>query len=316
VVKLFISDRTNLNEQMLRNEFEIVNSTKEADVVISQSTLADDFDGNFSKVIYIAVEPPLSEHRHFCYDNFDKFPLVVTHNPTKPNQIPFTETDEPQYYPTRADPSSIPQYTREDTTIKNRGVFYAGMIGPYEHVDCSPYGGVNLTKLRRELGEYLKKSFPASKIIGIGWNGQSSKVSDWRLDKSNQIKDSNCDFVLALENTMYPNYLYEKIWDGFASDRCVLYLGDPRVCEHIPISAFIDLRKYFNPTTGEFDFIGLDERLSSISQEEYDKILFHARAFRQTARGRHSELQYKLTKRIIDYIISNSERFIKGSVLE
>jgi len=303
-MKLYIPNRTNLNEEILREEFEIVNSTKEADVVLCQSTLASDFDGDFSKVIYVAVEPPLSQHRQYCYSNFNNFPLVVTHNPNpqKKNQIPFTETDEPQYYPTFADPSSVPVYTREDTTIKNRGVFYAGMIGPYEGIDCRPYGGVNLTRLRRELGVFLANKFPSSKIIGIGWGEQTSKVDNWRVDKSNQIRDSGCDFVLALENTMFPNYLYEKIWDGFASDRVVLYLGDPNIEKHIPLDCFIDLRPYFNKDTGEFKFEDLRSRLLDVKQEEYDRILQNARKFRETAKRRHSELQEKLTRRIVQWI--------------
>lgn len=304
MVKVYIPQRTNLNEQMLKENFEIVNSTKEADVVIAQSTLAQDFDGDFSKVIYIAVEPPLSEHRLFCYSNFDKFKLVVTHNAdTSKGQWFFTDSDEPQYYPCRPDPSIIPQYTRANTSIKKRGIFYAGMIGPYEHVkDCELHGGKNLTKLRRELGNLFKEIFPSSVIIGIGWNGQKEKVSDWRLDKSNKIKNSDCDFVLALENTSLPNYLYEKIWDGFASDRVTLYLGDTRIEEHIPENCYINLKKWYYPQYDEFDFAGLATYLKSIKQEEYDEILKNARQFRETAKGRHQELQDKLTKKIIDFI--------------
>jgi len=213
MIKLYIAQRHNLNEPLLRENFEIVNSTKEADVVIAQSTLAQDFDGNFGKVIYIAVEPPLASYRKWCYSHFDDYLLVVAHNAdTSKGQWFFTDSDEPQYYPTNPLPSNVPlcEYPDKQEGDKLQGVFYAGMIGPYES-EPDGFGGMNLTKLRRELGEYLKQNLPGSKIIGIGWNGQKTKVQDWRIDKSNQIKESNCDFVLALENTMLPNYLYEKI---------------------------------------------------------------------------------------------------------
>lgn len=301
--KIYIHCRTNLNEKMLENEFEIVSTICDADMTISQSTLPFDLPESwFKKVIYVAAEPPLADHRLYCYSKFDKFHTVITHDPdiSKDNQFSFTDSDEPQYYPTRADPSVVPIYTRKDTKLENRGVFYAGMVGGYESVPNS-FGGINLTKVRRILGEHFSKN-PASKIIGIGWGNQVTKVGNWRVDKSNQIKESNCDFVLALENTMLPNYLSEKIWDGFASDRVTLYLGDPNVEKHIPLDCFVDLRPFFNKVTGEIDCNGISELLNSMKQEEYDKILSNSRKFRETAKGRHQELQDKLTKFIIKRI--------------
>ena len=143
---------------------------------------------------------------------------------------------------------------------------------------------------------------PGSKVIGIGRNGQTTKVNDWRMDKSNQIRDSNCDFVLALENTILPNYLYEKIWDGFASDKLTLYLGDPRIEKHIPTNCFVDLRKWFNKETKEFDFQGFKKYIDNMSIEEYNSIRENARKFRETAKGRHQELQNKLTIKLIKWI--------------
>ncbi len=300
-MKIHLNTRTNLNEQLLADKFEIVNSPINADYIVSQSTI--EYPSMLDKTIYVAVEPPLADHRIWCYSMFDKFHTVITHNPdkNKDNQFSFTQSDEAQYYPTFPNPSSIPQYTRKDTTLGKRGVFYAGMIGPYENVPNS-FGGINLTKVRRLLGEQFSKN-PASKIIGIGWNSQKTKVSDWRLDKSNQIKDSNCDFVLALENTMLPNYVYEKIWDGFASDRVTLYLGSPNIEKHIPLNCFIDLRPYFNKATGEIDLEGIQKKIDDMTQEEYDEILINARKFRETAKGKHQELQDELTKFIIQRIL-------------
>jgi hypothetical protein len=303
-MKVFLSGRTNLNEGMIRENFEMVHSTAEADVVICQSTLPYDFDNNFNKVVYIAVEPPLADHRLYCYSNFDKFKKVIAHNAdTSKGQWFFTDSNEPQYYPTNPLPSNVPlcEYKDKEQGDRLQGVFYAGMIGPYESQPNS-FGGINLTKVRRELGEYLKHNVPGSKIIGIGWNGQDTKVNDWRVDKSNQIKNSGCDFVLALENTMLPNYLYEKIWDGFASDKVTLYLGDPNIEQHIPLNCFIDLRDYFNKETGKFNFECLQRRLENMSIEEYNQIRKNARIFRSTAHGRYPELQDKLTNKLIKFI--------------
>ena len=301
-IKVAITTRTNLNEKMLDEAFEVIENPMLADFIIAQSTV--DYKQLLHKTIYVAVEPPLADHRLWCYSQFDKFHTVIAHNPDteKDNQFPFTDSDEPQYYPTRPDPSVIPQYIREDTTIGERGVFYAGMIGPYEG-QPNLFGGVNLTKIRRILGDEFNKN-PASRIIGIGRNGQSTKVGNWRVDKSNNIKESDCDFVLALENTMLPNYLYEKVWDGFASDRVTLYLGDPRVDKHIPSNCFVDLRPFFDKETGDIDTVSISQIVEYMPQDIYDSILKNARIFRETTKGRHQELQNKLTQLIIDRINS------------
>jgi len=299
---VFITTRTNLNEKLIKNnpEIELVNNPHEADFLISQSTCS--FPEHMNKTIYIAVEPPLADHRVWCYRNFDKFHTVVCHwaDIKKDNQIPFTPDDCPQYYPTRPDP--FPFITRKDTTIMSRGVFYAGMIGFYDKIPDS-CGGINITYLRRLIGEYLEKRFPESIMIGRGWHGQITKVPNWREDKQKKIIESKCDFVLALENTIYPNYLYEKIWDGFATDRVTLYLGDSRIEHHIPTNCFIDLRKWFNPKTKEFDLNGLGNYLKNITQEEYDEIIKNARKFRETSHGKYEYYRDLLTNKIIDIIL-------------
>ena len=302
MIKVMITERNNLNENLLKKEFEIVNNPEEADFLISQSTVM--FPQYMHKTFYVAVEPPRTDHRIWAYGQFDRFHTVITHNPdiSKENQFPFTKDDCPQFYPTRADPYDF--ITREDTTINNRGVFYAGMINIFEN-GPNAHGGINITPLRKVLGNYFKNTEPFNKdtiVIGIGWDRQQTKVADWRKDKINRIVDSKCDFVLALENTIFPNYLYEKIWDGFISDRVTMYLGDPRIESHIPLNCFIDLRKYFNVDTGEFNLDALGNYLKEMSQEEYNEIISHAREFRKTAEGKYKHYMDELTKFIIERI--------------
>ena len=303
--KVFITERTNIHERMLLGhpEIEMTNNPVEADFLISQSTCM--YPEFAHKTIYIGIEAPRTDHRIWCYSNFDKFHTVVCHNPdpSKPNQIPLTPDDSAQFYPVYSDP--YPYHTRSDTTMKNRGVFYAGMINIFEN-SPDACGGINITPLRKTLGNYFQTTEPFkqdSKIIGIGWNGQGSKVGNWREDKHKLIMESNCDFVLAMENTMYPNYLYEKIWDGFACDRVTLYLGDPRIEHHIPLNCFVDLRPYFNLQTKEFDTEALGKRLREMTQEEYDEILKNMRVFRETGHGKYRHYMDLLTQRIIDIIL-------------
>ena len=307
VIKVCITERTNLNENLIQNhpDFEFVINPFEADFVIAQSTVR--CPELAKKTIYIAIEPPRTDHRIFCYNNFKEFLLVACHNPIGENEIPFTDNDSPQFYPTRADP--YPFRTREDTTFNNCGVFYAGMIN---QMNDSPdaCGGQNITHLRNVLGEYFQKTEPFSKdtkILGIGWGNQVVKVDNWREDKLEQIDNSNCDFVLALENTIYPNYLYEKIWDGFTSDRVTLYLGDPNIEKHIPVDCFIDLRQWYNSDNKEIDVVGLGEYLMNMKQKDYDKILNNARKFRETSVGKFREYMDKFTNKLIDFMLANGK---------
>lgn len=303
--KVCITERNGLDERMLRNhpDIKIVDNVYSADFIISQSTITN--INLLNKTIYIGYEPPRTIHRMWCYDNFDRMHTVFCYNPdpTKPNQFPFTLDDSSQYYITKADPYE--PITREYTKFNNRGVFFAGHINIY---DNSPdnNGGINITTLRKIIGNYILKEFPGSIVKGIGWFGQTTKPEDWRTNtKKNSIINSDCDFVLALENTIYPNYISEKIWDAFNTDRVALYLGDPRIEHHIPLNCFIDLRKYFDIKTKQFDLEGLGKRLREMTQEEYDEILNNARKFRETAKGKHEYYQKNLTQRIIDIILKD-----------
>lgn len=309
MIKVMITERNNLHEAMLAKEFQLVNNPTEADFIISQSTVM--YPQYMDKTIYVAVEPPRSDHRIWAYGQFDKFHTVITHCPdsSKPNQFPFTPDDKAHFYPCWGD--AYESRTRADTTIKNRGVFYAGMINVFENT-ADAHGGINITPLRQILGNYFSKTPPFDKdtiILGIGWNGQNTKVDNWRTDKQDRIWNSNCDFVLALENTMYPNYLYEKIWDGFMTDRVTLYLGDTRIEKHIPLSCFVDLRPYFNLETKHFDVESLSKYLKEMTQEQYDSIINNARQFRETTKGKHREYMDKLTNFIVRRIKDGTTKF-------
>lgn len=278
-----------------------VDSPIEADIIITRDTVVN--LNLLYKTIYIATEAPRTSHRKWCYSHFDDFKLVICHNPQegKINQIPFTPDDAAQYFPYKADAY---KQERNNTTIKNRGIFFAGKILNRE-IDLGTNGGHNICPLRKTLGEYFIKNLPNSKFVGIGWNGQTSKSSMWRRDKQVEIKEADCDFILALENTIYPNYLTEKIWDGFNSDRVTLYLGDPNIEKHIPLNCFIDLRPYYNLETRQFNLEDLYKRIKYISQEEYDDILANAREFIKTTSGKYNYYLDLLTDTIIDFIIKN-----------
>lgn len=311
MIKVCVTERNNLNEKIIERDKDIVlvNNPYEADFLISQSTIR--FPDLLHKTIYLTGEAPRSDHRKWCFSNFDNMHTVCCFNPdsTKPNQFGMVCDDQYQFYPTRADP--YPFITRENTKLKNRGVYYAGMINVYENT-TDTHGGINITPLRKLLGNYFLNTEPFNKdsiIVGIGWHGQQTKRDLWRKEKIEEIGNSNCDFVLAMENTIYPNYLYEKIWDGFASDRVTLYLGDPNISRHIPLNCFIDLRLYFNTKTKEFDLDRLGKKLKEMTQEEYDTILNNARKFRETSKDEFRKHMDSLTNFVIRRMKNGETKF-------
>lgn len=291
-----------INKNIIANNpfIKIVDSVMDSQIIITRDTVVN-LDLLY-KTIYIATEAPRTRHRKWCYSHFDDFMLVVCHNPEKGknNQIPFTPDDSAQYFPYKAD--AYRQEERNNTTIKNRGIFFAGRILKHE-LDPGTNGGHNICPLRKTLGEYFLTKLPNSKFIGIGWNNQTTKSSMWRKDKQVEIKKADCDFVLALENTIYPNYLTEKIWDGFNSDRVTLYLGDPNIEKHVPTNCFVDLRPYYNLETREFNLEGLYKRIKNMSQEEYDSILKNSREFIKTAPGKYNKYIELLTNNVLDFIL-------------
>ena len=302
-IKIAIPYRNNLNMGMIEKDerFKIIQDQDEADFIIAQSTV--ERPDLINKTIYIAAEAPRTSHRIWCYERLDEFKLVVNHNcdnsnhnGDNSNQIPFTLNKEDHFYQTWADAYTFK--TREDTTITKRSVFFAGLRGVYESQITSL--AINLTPMRTVIGEYFRDNFEGSKIIGRGWGNQVTKVNNWRKDKQEQIMESEIDFVLALENTAYPGYVTEKIWDGIACDKVTLYLGAPNIEEFIPTNCFVDLRKWYKD--GDFDTESMGKFLRDMTQEEYDKIINAAREFRKGATGKYRSLMDNLTIRLMEFM--------------
>ena len=293
-------ERTCLNTKIFKkyNILEIDDPFK-ADVCITQSVMR--FPELVNKTIYLSHEPFRSTKAKWCYKNFDKFKLVAAFSPDplKSNQISFCEENIAHwpYVP------SVSQNIecRNSTEIGNRGVFFAGnIIAPQTKLED---GSVNINHLRKLIGEHFLNEFPESIMMGIGWSGQTNKIKNWRRDKMNHIKNSNTDFVLALENTIMPDYITEKIWDGFYSKKVVLYLGDPNIEKKIPTNCFIDLRKYYDVEKNEVDLLGLSNRIKDVTQEEYDDMVKNSLQVVDKYKKIRNNLQDDFTKKIINHII-------------
>jgi hypothetical protein len=250
----------------------------------------------------MTTEPAICQPRTHFYNNFDKMFLVARYNPSKSNEIPLTiDNKHGAEYPFPLCP--VEPVTRQVTTMKNRGVFQAGELGLESN--GSPHGFINIRILRRQLSEYLEKN-PKNYVIGRGTKKGMIKTSEnIRKDKQEQITISDCDFVMALENSISLDYVTEKIGEGFTSDRVTLYLGASNIENHVPLNCFVDLRKWFDIKTKTFDFDGMTKYLNGMTQEEYDTIIRNAREFRKNSSKSYQENKTYLTNRTIKYIKDN-----------
>ncbi|MGI9149406.1 MAG: glycosyltransferase family 10 domain-containing protein [Chloroflexota bacterium] len=66
-------------------------------------------------------------------------------------------------------------------------------------------------------------------------------------------------FALCLENSIFPGYISEKIFDCFFAGTVPLYLGAPDVHKYIPADAFVDLRQFRNYSALEQFLDSLEE---------------------------------------------------------
>ncbi len=71
-------------------------------------------------------------------------------------------------------------------------------------------------------------------------------------------------FSLCYENSIFPGYLTEKIFDALFAGCVPVYLGDPEVEKSIPADAFVD-KRHFATYEILYDF------LKNMTQEEYER---------------------------------------------
>jgi hypothetical protein len=118
---------------------------------------------------------------------------------------------------------------------------------------------IDLVKTRSNIGIYGHKNKKID-IYGKGWpNGLSkedSRRGEWGNRKSIILQDYN--FNLCFENTVYPNYITEKIWDSVGNYCLPIYYGGVKntIYEIFPKDSFIDYSCFESPKA-LFQFIDL-----------------------------------------------------------
>lgn len=288
---------------LLEAAFEITPKPEEADLAVFINAVPRTFDP--ARVVLLQAESPVAEHRRWTYENFDRFALVVCHNPGGANQLPFGTN--PAVFPWN--PCLELDRRRPDTRLTDRKVFYAAQkVERYGQIPDA-FGTRVLYGFRVTVVERMQARYPDQFVLyGRGWEscitGKCARTlyqggGNWRKAKLEDICDSGADFVLVFENTIQENLITEKIHDGFISDRVVLYLGEPHIEKWVPPDCFVDLRPYYDRGRNRLDVDAVMERVNTMTQDAYDGMLQNARRWRKTLAGRHEEAMTDLTKRLI-----------------
>ncbi|TDB37603.1 MAG: hypothetical protein D9V44_05915, partial [Actinobacteria bacterium] len=79
-------------------------------------------------------------------------------------------------------------------------------------------------------------------------------------------------FSLCFENTAFPGYITEKIFDCLAAGTIPVYLGAPDIASYIPEDAYVDFRRFA-------DYPALEAYLRSMTPAEAELKLQAARSF-------------------------------------
>jgi hypothetical protein len=114
---------------------------------------------------------------------------------------------------------------------------------------------------------------PGFKLFGRGWDeavrGMGSRfdesiarVRQGPLASGKKLSTvAGFRFSLCLENTIFPGYVTEKIFDSLRAGAVPIYLGAPDIETHVPNGVFIDYRAFSGPAE-------LDQYLQNISAAE------------------------------------------------
>lgn len=257
---------------------------------------------NGPNVIMLSWEPNFYHHVKVCYKEPDLFHTVFRFGPCDAAKRSFPITQDPIAFPYYAYVPG-PDRVRDDTALRGRRVFFAG-VARYDDLPDDD-GRRGLYAARTHLVRALQSEGVDVYAEGPGYGNDSRE--DGRIGTWDQIKLDLCrrvgaDFHLCMENCQLENYISEKIHHGFQSDLVVLYLGNPDIHKYVPSEAFINLNEYYDPSRRRVNAAAVAHLLKNMTQAEYNAILGAARAWRGTAKlkERFGVQARRLTQVIVD----------------
>lgn len=122
-----------------------------------------------------------------------------------------------------------------------------------------------------------KESFD---FYGRGWGKisfNSKKEKSIKNSYKGEIDDKQIilqkyKFAFCFENSIFPGYVTEKIFDAMFAGSVPIYLGAPDIKKYIPSSCFIDLRDFKN-------YDDLYNYISAIKEDKYNEYLISIKKF-------------------------------------
>jgi len=124
---------------------------------------------------------------------------------------------------------------------------------------CDPWMRSDLYLERLRAIEYFSHE-PGFDLYGNGWDtpvhgtGQRYQQSIQKAyrgkipagveNKGKVLREYK--FAICFENTSFPGYITEKLFDCFFAGCIPIYYGAPDIAEHVPANAFIDFRNFQN----------------------------------------------------------------------
>lgn len=102
---------------------------------------------------------------------------------------------------------------------------------------------IDLTEYRQRVARDLQKKYKSCDICGRGWPKdikvtEESRGVGWQLRKHDVMSDYK--FNIALENTIAPNYVTEKIWQALKAACVPLAYGKSGLADVLRPTSFID----------------------------------------------------------------------------
>lgn len=150
--------------------------------------------------------------------------------------------------------------------------------------------------LRKRLIDFLAQR-DGFDLYGKGWNTETSpaiKKVYRGVVENKEEKLREYKFVLCLENSIFPGYITEKIFDCFFARSVPIYLGAPDIDEYIPKNTFINIKDFKS-------FTDLKKFIDSIDAQTYKTYIDNIETFLESEKYEKFSHQ-KFAKTIIDII--------------
>lgn len=148
-------------------------------------------------------------------------------------------------------------------------------------------------------------------VYGKGWpsgiSKEDSRVGNWVERKENILK--NYHFNLCFENTVFPHYITEKIWDSIENHCLPIYFGGKRssIYSSFPKNSFIDYNEYKNEKE-LFDYI------QNISSSDFVERMNKCLSVYNFYSNKPVIFWEEIKKEMLDNIVQNCQNIINENL--